>query len=218
MNFKKVISLSAILFLLYLFHLMVLITWQYFPLNKNVVFLELKDQKDLLFYQISFFIHIYSSTLVLLIGFIQFVKFIRIKYSKIHQTIGKTYVLLVLFLAAPSGFIMGIYGNGGLFSQISFVLQAILWFLFTFLAYKYILNKNFKKHYEMMLFSYALTLSAISLRLFKWLIVYFWELPPMDTYKIVVWLGWVFNLIVVYLFLNQKLHYLKMKQKLTNLY
>jgi hypothetical protein len=75
MNFKKVISFSAILFILYLFHLMVLITLQYFPLNKNVVFLELKDQKDLLFYQISFFIHIYSSTLVILIGFIQFLKF-----------------------------------------------------------------------------------------------------------------------------------------------
>jgi hypothetical protein len=49
-----------------------------------------------------------------------------------------------------------------------------------------------------MTISYALTLSAISLRLFKWIIAVFWQLPPMDIYKLVVWLGWIINLIVAY--------------------
>ena len=48
-----------------------------------------------------------------------------------------------------------------------------------------------------MIRSYALTLSAISLRLFKWIIVFIWAPPPMDTYRIVAWLGWVFNLVLV---------------------
>ena len=52
-----------------------------------------------------------------------------------------------------------------------------------------------------MLRSYALTLSAISLRLLKWIIVSTFEWPPMDTYKIVSWLGWIVNIVVIEMYL-----------------
>jgi hypothetical protein len=55
-----------------------------------------------------------------------------------------------------------------------------------------------------MALSYALTLSAISLRLFKWIIVNAWHLPTMDTYKIVAWLGWIFNVVVAILIIARK--------------
>lgn len=45
--------------------------------------------------------------------------------------------------------------------------------------------------------SYALTLSAISLRLFKWIIAGTLALPPMDTYQIVAWAGWIVNWMIV---------------------
>ena len=98
---------------------------------------------------------------------------------------------------------MAINANGGFFSKVSFSIQAILWFFFTYKAYVYIKDKNIKAHQNFMLRSYALTLSAISLRLFKWVIVTLFELPPMDTYKIVSWLGWLFNIIVVECYLYQ---------------
>ncbi len=91
---------------------------------------------------------------------------------------------------------MGYYGNGGFYSQISFCLLAILWFYFTLMAFIKIKQKNFDSHKNFMILSYALTLSAITLRLFKWIIVNTIALPPMDTYKIVVWLGWLFNLVI----------------------
>jgi Predicted membrane protein (DUF2306) len=91
---------------------------------------------------------------------------------------------------------MGYYANGGLFSKISFCLQAVLWFYFTLNAFLKIKSQNYIAHKNFMILSYALTLSAISLRLFKWMIVNTLELPPMDTYKIVSWLGWLFNLVV----------------------
>ena len=50
--------------------------------------------------------------------------------------------------------------------------------------------------------SYALTLSAITLRAWKWLIINVFETAPMDTYKIVAWLGWVLNLLVIELYLR----------------
>ena len=195
---RTIYQISIIAAFLYFAQLMVLITLQYVPLNYEVSFLQLKSEISLFHYRIAFFTHVYSSIFVLLLGFVQFIPLIRKKHKKTHRFIGILYVLIVLFLAAPSGLVMGYYGNGGIYSQLSFCLQAILWFVFTLLAFRYAKNREYTKHFDYMLYSYALTLSAITLRLFKWIIVGVWELPPMDTYKIVVWLGWMFNLIVAF--------------------
>ena len=92
---------------------------------------------------------------------------------------------------------MAYYANGGIYPQISFIFQAILWFYFTFKAYQFAKSKDWIKHKNFMLRSFALTLSAISLRLIKWGIVSTLELPPMDTYRIVAWAGWLVNLAIV---------------------
>jgi hypothetical protein len=55
-----------------------------------------------------------------------------------------------------------------------------------------------------MLRSFALTLSAISLRLLKWGIVSTLAPPPMDTYKVVAWLGWMLNLAIVEIYIWEK--------------
>ena len=198
LRIRTIYQISIIAAFLYFAQLMVLITLQYVPLNYEVSFLQLKSEISLFHYRIAFFTHVYSSIFVLLLGFVQFIPLIRKKHKKTHRFIGILYVLIVLFLAAPSGLVMGYYGNGGIYSQLSFCLQAILWFVFTLLAFRYAKIREFTKHFDYMSYSYALTLSAISLRLFKWIIVGVWELPPMDTYKIVVWLGWMFNLIVAF--------------------
>ena len=66
----------------------------------------------------------------------------------------------------------------------------------TWKAYTYARQRKWAQHYSYIIRSYALTLSAISLRLFKWIIVSTLALPPMDTYQIVAWVGWGFNLLV----------------------
>lgn len=91
---------------------------------------------------------------------------------------------------------MAYHANGGIISQLSFLILSILWFTYTLKAYTTIKQGAFKKHRNFMIRSYALTLSAISLRLFKYGIVSVFELAPMDTYKIVSILGWLVNLII----------------------
>ncbi len=186
-----------IAFLFFFTYLMYLITIQYIPIDDQAAFLFFKEEEiELPYYKIAFFSHVYSSIFVLFFGIFQFVQWIRNKAPKFHRFAGKIYIGFVLLLAAPSGFIMGIHGNGGIYSQISFCLLSTLWFYFTLIGFMQIKKRNFKLHLNYMILSYALTLSAISLRLFKWGITNFWHLPPMDTYKIVVWLGWLFNLLV----------------------
>lgn len=194
-NYKQLGKGFFFLFIAYFTYLMWLITIQYIPINLKVAFLQIKQNEiKLLHYQIAFFTHVYTSIFVLILGLFQFSKRIRIRYVKFHRAAGKVYVSLVLGVAGPSGLIMGYYANGGWFTQISFCLLAIFWIWFTYLAYHYIRKGEVQKHRKFMLRSYALTLSAISLRLFKWLIVIIFELPPMDTYYIVAWAGWLVNL------------------------
>jgi len=181
----------------YFCYLMILITIQYIPYSTESAFLALKtNEVKLLYYRLAFHIHVYTSIFVLIIGFIQFSPYLRHKYPTIHRQLGKAYAGLILLLATPSGLIMGIHGNGGLGAQISFCIQAVLWFIFTYYAILAIKKGKVNVHRNYMMLSFALTLSAISLRLFKWIIVSSLQLRPMDTYQIVVWAGWMFNIAV----------------------
>ncbi|WNJ17755.1 DUF2306 domain-containing protein [Pontibacter sp. G13] len=184
--------------LAYFSYLMVLITLQYIPIDFGAAFLRVKvDAIQHLHYQIAFFSHVYTSIFVLVLGATQFSARLRLRYRPLHRTLGMGYVGLILGIAAPSGFVMALYANGGLGSQISFILQAILWWGFTFWAIKTAKDRNWKGHERWMMRSYALTLSAISLRLIKWIIVSTVAWPPMDTYRIVSWAGWLVNLAIV---------------------
>jgi len=192
----------------YFTYLMILITIQYIPIKFDTAFLNIKQEEiKIQYYQIAFFSHVYTSIFVLISGITQFSKYLRNRFPVYHKILGKLYVFLILFIAAPSGFIMALHANGGVFSKISFSTQALLWFWFTYKAFKYIQKRKWINHQNFMLRSFALTLSAISLRLFKWIIVSTIELPPMDTYKIVSWLGGLFNLILVEIYLMNKKNY-----------
>ncbi len=203
-NAVKYILLYAILF--FFTYLMLLITLQYFPIRYDVAFLRIKDEPiQLLHYKIAFFTHVYTSIIVLLFGIIQVSEYIRIRYSAIHKIIGKFYIAIILLLSAPSGLTMAYYANGGIIAQISFALLAILWFIFTFIAYQRIKKSDILSHRKFMYRSFALTLSAISLRLFKYIIVHLFHTPPMDTYRLVSWLGWIVNLFLLeFYFMIQK--------------
>jgi uncharacterized membrane protein len=182
--------------------LMAGITMNYIPYNTDVGFLRIKQQYiGIDHWRIAFFIHVYASIWVLLAGFTQFSKKIQRNNPRLHRAMGYIYVTDVLLITGPAGFLMGFYANGGIASRIAFVSLAILWIFFTALALIKARQKNFKAHRRYMIRSYALTLSAITLRAWKYAITNSYHLdhslvfPPMDVYRVVAWLGWVGNLI-----------------------
>lgn len=189
--------------------LLLSITLQYIPYHTDVAFLIIKQEEIALnYYRIAFFTHVYSSIFLMVFGFIQFNKTIKTKYTKLHRISGRFYAFIILFLAGPSGLIMAYHANGGLVAQTAFVVLTLLWLTFTFLSVYYILKKQVKNHQKMAIRSFALTLSAVSLRIFKPLIVIIFNTETdIEAYRIVAWLGWVFNLlvaeIIIYKYLNR---------------
>ncbi|MBL0131409.1 MAG: DUF2306 domain-containing protein [Chitinophagaceae bacterium] len=177
--------------------LMARITVAYIPYNTDVGFLRIKQQYiDIDHWRIAFFIHVYASLWVLFAGFTQFSKKLLRYNPRLHRTFGYIYVTDVLFITGPAGLVMGFYANGGLFSRVAFVLLALLWIFFTVMALIRAKQKDFKAHRNYMIRSYALTLSALTLRAWKYGITNTMALPPMDVYRVVAWLGWVGNLAV----------------------
>lgn len=195
------------------------LTFPYFELETDVAFLRIKqwvfkEHGGLVanVWIVAFYIHVFTSLFALLAGFTQFNK--QLLYTKVHRSIGVMYIITVLLLTGPSGFFMGILANGGSISIIAFTILSVLWWYYTFMAYKTVRKRNYESHAKYMYRSYALTLSAITLRLWKFTIVnYIYEIPPIDLYRIVAWLGWVPNLIIAEVLIKKGWHNRLLKKR-----
>lgn len=153
----------------------------------------------------SFYIHVFSSPIVIFAGLFQFNRLTIHRFPKFHRICGYIYILVLLLIACPSGFLLGLYANGSYPTQVSFTLLSVFWFATTIIAFKRAKSGMFESHAKWMIRSYALTLSAISLRAFTFLLAYFKiELYPPDSYILVSYASWIINLIVaeVLIYLN----------------
>jgi hypothetical protein len=196
-NSRFVINALLLITLGFFVWLMARITVAYIPYNTDVGFLRIKqDYIDIDVWRTAFFVHVYASLWVLLAGFTQFSQGLRRSNAKLHRTFGYIYAVDVLFITGPASLIMGFYANGGVTSKAAFITLAVGWLFFTATALKKAKEGDYDAHRNFMIRSYALTLSAITLRAWKWSINNSFELPPMDVYRAVAWLGWVPNLLL----------------------
>jgi hypothetical protein len=199
-----VINLFLLVTLGFFTFLMARITAEYIPYNTDVGFLRIKqDYIDIDHWRIAFFVHVYASLWVILAGFTQFSSRIQSFYPGIHRALGYVYITNILMITGPAALLMSVYANGGPTSKIAFGVLAIGWIGFTTIAFMKAKSGDFQAHRNFMIRSYALTLSALTLRAWKWGITNSVELPPMDVYRAVAWLGWVPNLIVAELLIRR---------------
>lgn len=188
---------GLLLLLAFFFVLMAQITLQYIPLRTDAAFLQIKqDYIHITPWLIAFFVHVFTSMFALVAGFTQFSGNIQRRYKTIHRTVGKCYVVVVLFVSGPASLIMALLANGGIPSRIAFTSLSLLWMYSTAKAWLTARAGQFTLHRNWMFRSYALTLSAITLRAWKWLLIALFHLRPLDTYMMVAWMGFVPNLLV----------------------
>jgi uncharacterized membrane protein len=206
---KNILKLFLLTLLAFFSFLMLRIILLYIPIQNDVAFLQLKQSYiRITEWRIAFFVHVFSSLLALLAGFTQFSKWLLKNKPRLHRAMGYSYVLNILMVTGPAGLLMSFYANGGISSRIAFVLLSVLWIAFTAIALYKAIKKDFKAHRIFMMRSYALTLSAITLRIWKVLLANYTEIPPMDRYRIIAWLGWVLNLFlaecIIYYYIKRK--------------
>jgi hypothetical protein len=187
--------LAAILFLIISAFLMLRITLPYFSFKYDIGFLLTKQSiLHSKLWRLAFYTHISSSLFVLITGGIQFAR--TNASPKFHRIAGTIYALTILLISAPSGLVMSVYANGGVAAKFSFALISILWWLFTYQAYTTAKNKKWDSHRAFMLRSFALTLSAITLRTYALALPAFIHLAAKDAYTLVSYMSWIPNLLI----------------------
>ena len=178
--------------------LMVQLTLPYTALRSNVGFLRTKLAiYHLRYWRFSFYTHVFVSCLVLVAGFTQFAPRLLRGYPRVHRSMGWIYVVVVVSVSGPAAFVMALYANGGWAARTSFALLALLWIGCTAVAGSYAVRRRFVLHGAFMFRSYALTLSAITLRAYTYLLdMTLLALTPRDIYILTAWLSWAPNLLI----------------------
>lgn len=110
---------------------MIQLSLPYIGFEKNVGFLLSKLKVyHIDYWRFGFYIHIFSSILVLLAGFTQFSRSILTKLPKLHRAAGYVYIFTLLFISGPGAWLMAFHANGGIPAISSFI-------LLTFMVYIY---------------------------------------------------------------------------------
>ncbi|MBN8855446.1 MAG: hypothetical protein BGO55_27540 [Sphingobacteriales bacterium 50-39] len=198
MSIRYYLRILAILALAFFTFLMVRLSLPYTAMNSGVDFLVTKQRiYHISYWRVSFYTHVFTSCLVLIAGFTQFNPWLLRRYPRVHRRMGWVYLVTVVGVSGPAAFVMAWYANGGLPARTSFTLLSLLWMLFTFYAGWKVVKKDFSGHGAFMFRSYALTLSALTLRLYTYISAFLpLDASPREIYITTAWLSWVPNLII----------------------
>jgi hypothetical protein len=192
--------------LLYVCILIMIVTlFQYITFDQNVGFLKFKQQVvGNQVWRSAFYIHVFTCFICLFAGLTQFSKWLLTNRPKFHRLVGKLYAFNIIFINFPIGLLLALYANGNLPGKIAFTILDILWFYFTVNAIKFILRGDVRRHEDNMIRSFALTLSALTLRGWKIVFLNFTTLDTSTIYIIDAWLGFSLNLVIAEMIIQRK--------------
>ena len=173
-------------------------TLPYFPFSQQFSFIE---ERALLFlkpvYKYSFYIHIFAGMFCIVAALTQFSSYILKKRKAIHIWMGKTYVLVVLVLGAPTGLYMSFFAKGSFWERMLFMFMALYWFYSTMKGLQTIKVKNVLAHKNWMIRSYHL-------------LFYYFDFDHLHNYEISLWISVLGNMLVAeYIIYRKSKSYLK---------
>lgn len=145
------------------------------------------------------YLHIGTAAAAILIGPFQFIHRLRTRHTSLHRILGKGYIGSIL-ISGLSCIYLSIYAFGGLVSKAGFLALSLAWMYTTYTAYRHIRKKQVKLHQEWMYRSYAVTLVAITFRMWSAAIGYSFDDFQLG-YVSAIWLGLIGNLIAAELWI-----------------
>jgi len=152
-------------------------------------------------YMMLFYMHITGGGIALLTGWSQFKQKLRNKWLQLHRTLGKIYLVSVLFIGGPGGIYIAFYADGGLVSKVGFGLLGVFWWIFSAQAYMKIRQGDIQEHKLWMIRSYALTFAAVTLRI--WMPLLGMGFGFEEAYPLISWLCWVPNMMFAELIIRK---------------
>jgi len=149
---------------------------------------------------IPFVLHTTFGGLALLVGPWQFVTGLRRRYPRAHRWAGRVYVLCCL-ISGVAAYPVAFGTLAGSAAAAGFAAMATAWLVTTVMAFAAIRFGRVAQHRRWMVLSFALTLSAVTLRV-SLLVPFFLWLDFMPIYRVTAWTSWTANLALALLWLS----------------
>lgn len=147
------------------------------------------------------FIHVAGAVTALVLGSLQFLPALRRGSSPPHRRIGRAYVVGCL-VGGVAGLILASGSAAGPVASAGFGSLAVIWIAVNLLGWRAAMQGRFAEHRRWMIRSWALTLAAVTLRLYLPLVMVL-DLPFLPWYRAISFLAWVPNLIAAELWLQR---------------
>ena len=145
-------------------------------------------------------VHVAGSVTALALGAWQFVPVLRRPTIGVHRWVGRTYVVSCL-IGGVAGVVLAFGTRAGPVAGLGFGLLGVLWIAVNILGWRAAMRKAFADHRRWMIRSWALTLAAVTLRIYLPLVMIF-KLPFEPWYIAISFLAWVPNLLLAELWLR----------------
>lgn len=143
-------------------------------------------------------VHVAGAVTALLLGSLQFLPVLR--RAGAHRWIGRTYVLACL-VGGVAGLILAPGSHAGPIASAGFGSLAVIWIAVNLLGWRAAARGRFTEHRRWMIRSWALTLAAVTLRLYLPLVLML-DLPFLPWYRAISFLAWVPNLAIAEVYLR----------------
>lgn len=143
---------------------------------------------------LAFFGHVILAPVALALVPFQLWKSLRTRRPIAHRMLGRAYVLSVL-LSGAGGLWLALTTTAGAMASLGFALLALAWMSTTTWGALAAMQGRRSEHARWMTRSIALTLSAVTLRLYLGLVAAL-GLPFAEAYIAIAWLCWVPNLLI----------------------
>jgi uncharacterized membrane protein len=135
-------------------------------------------------------------------GALQVNRWLRTRFISMHRWLGRSYVIAVA-ISGSAGIALALSSSAGWVATAGFGLLGIFWLATTLIGYRSIRQGDANTHRRWIIRSYALTLAAVTLRIYMPLS----EMSGVSmavAYPAISWLAWVPNLMIAEWFVRPK--------------
>ncbi len=168
------------------------VAYGFLPLG-SLVHPEMK--LNFLTHQLGIYTHIFAALVALSLSPFQFSSRLRHARPQWHRNLGRIYLSVGVLIGGLSGLYMATFAYGGWLAKFGFAGLALCWLLTGLRAYQAIRLGDIQAHQKWMLRNVALTLAAVTLRIYL-PVSMIASIPFHLAYPAIAWLCWVPNLFV----------------------
>lgn len=143
---------------------------------------------------VGLYTHVFASVVALVLGPLQFSARLRRRHLELHRRLGSVALLAVL-VGGLAGLYMAQFAYGGLPSRLGFASLALLWLTTAVMGIVTIARGDIAGHRRWLVRNFALTLAAVTLRLYIPL-SFVAGIDFARAYPVIAWLCWVPNLVI----------------------